>query len=92
MKWENQSPTNHNKHVADMTTKTPLQQAAEKIAGHIRKPMTADEIAETLKNGEYSAELVLQHLLLLVTNATVDLPDTAAQDSASKSNSPAVSG
>jgi hypothetical protein len=26
------------------------------------------------------------------TNANVDLPDTAAQDSASKSNNPAVSG
>lgn len=29
---------------------------------------------------------------LLSANANVDLPDTAAQDSASKSNSPAVSG
>jgi hypothetical protein len=29
---------------------------------------------------------------IIEENATVDLPDTAAQDSASKSNSPAVSG
>jgi hypothetical protein len=31
-------------------------------------------------------------LLFSVKNANVDLPDTAARDSASKSNNPAVSG
>jgi len=42
-----------------------LQTIAQQIAGHIQKPMTADEIADALESGDYSAELIMQHLLLL---------------------------
>lgn len=45
-----------------------LRQAAESIAGHIRKPMSAREIADALESGEYHAELILQHLLRLVAD------------------------
>ena len=42
-----------------------LQAIAHQIAGHIEKPMTADEIADALESGDYSAEIIMQHLLLL---------------------------
>lgn len=45
-----------------------LCQAAESIAGHIRKPMTAREIADALNSGDYNAELILQHLLRLIAD------------------------
>lgn len=44
--------------------KTPLQILAETIAGHIRAPMTIDEIVAQINGAEYSAELMLQHLIL----------------------------
>jgi len=45
-----------------------LLQAAASIAGHIRQPMTAREIADALNSGDYNAELILQHLLRLVSD------------------------
>ena len=44
----------------------PLREITKEVAGHIRRPMVAHEIAKELENGEYSAELMMQHLLLLV--------------------------
>jgi hypothetical protein len=35
------------------------------MAGHITKPYTEEEILTILDDGEYSAELMLQHVLLL---------------------------
>lgn len=45
---------------------TELRQAAESIVCHIRKPMTASEIANAINSGDYNSELLFQHLLLLV--------------------------
>jgi len=43
--------------------------------------------------GRFHTELATRALFEIIQeNANVDLPDTAAQDSASKSNNPAVSG
>jgi len=44
----------------------PLREITRDLAGHIRRPMGAREIATKLESGEYSAELLMQHLLLLV--------------------------
>ena len=37
----------------------------ELMAGHIAKPYAEEEILTILDDGEYSAELMLQHVLLL---------------------------
>jgi len=44
----------------------PLREITQKIAGHIRRPMAAHEIAKQLTDGDYSAELIMQHLLRYV--------------------------
>lgn len=44
---------------------TKLQATADRIAGHIRQPLTAGEIAEKIDSGDYDAEQMLQHALLL---------------------------
>jgi hypothetical protein len=41
-----------------------LQQCSQKIAGHIKKPMSIDDIIDQINSNEYNAELMLQHLLL----------------------------
>lgn len=46
-----------------------LREVARSVAGHIRKPYSAGEIAAIIQSGEYSAEIMMQHLLLLVTNS-----------------------
>jgi hypothetical protein len=46
-----------------------LQEVARSVAGHIRKPYSAGEIAAIIKSGDYSAEMMMQHLLILVTSA-----------------------
>ena len=70
--------------------------AAWKTIKDIRDSVIADEtFGDTVELlfgkplEEAEAEIARLNSLL---NAPVDLPDTAAQDSASKSNSPAVSG
>lgn len=47
---------------------------------------TLNQMAELIKSGWMVTGIIYSE------NANVDLPDTAAQDSASKSNNPAVSG
>lgn len=44
-----------------------LFEVAKSISGHIKNPYSPDEIAWMLKNGDYSAEIMLQHLLALMT-------------------------
>ena len=43
-----------------------LGEVTRKVAGHIEKPYSAEEIAAMIESGDYSAELVMQHLLLLI--------------------------
>jgi hypothetical protein len=38
----------------------------DELASHIRKPFTASELCDRLESGDYSAELLMQHLLLIV--------------------------
>jgi len=45
-----------------------LREVARSVAGHIRKPYSAGEIASIIESGDYSAEMMMQHLLILVTN------------------------
>ncbi|MGL4666473.1 MAG: hypothetical protein ACRCWR_00915 [Saezia sp.] len=47
-----------------------LKKVAQAVAGHIREPYTADEIADIIDNAEYNAELMMQHLLLLFVRIT----------------------
>jgi hypothetical protein len=42
-----------------------LAHAASIIAKHIKTPMTQDEISIAIITGDYSAELILQHVLCL---------------------------
>ncbi len=42
-----------------------LSELTDLMAGHIARPYTAEEILTILDDGEYSAELMLQHVLLL---------------------------
>jgi hypothetical protein len=44
-----------------------LHEVAQSVAGHIRKPYRAEEIASIITNGDYSAEMMMQHLLILLT-------------------------
>ena len=46
--------------------KNPLREITREICGHIRQPMDVREIAKELASGEYSAEFIMQHLLLYV--------------------------
>lgn len=39
----------------------------QKISGHIKNPMTLEEVIIELKNEEYSPELLLQHVLLILS-------------------------
>ena len=45
-----------------------LREVARSVSGHIRKPYSAGEIAAIIGSGDYSAEMMMQHLLILVTN------------------------
>jgi hypothetical protein len=45
-----------------------LRQVARSVAGHIRKPYSAGEIAAIIESGDYSSEMMMQHLLILATN------------------------
>ena len=47
-----------------------LGEVARKVAGHIEKPYSAEELAAMIESGDYSAELVMQHLLLLIAYPT----------------------
>lgn len=49
------------RHVAPCSA---LQKCAERIAGHIEKPLDIRSIVAEIESDEYSAELMLQHLLL----------------------------
>ena len=53
-------------------SQNPLTQITQKLAGHIRQPMGAHKIAKELEAGEYSAELIMQHLLRLMNHGTCD--------------------
>jgi len=46
-----------------------LREVTRSVAGHIRKPYSAGEIAAIIESGDYSSEMMMQHLLILVTNA-----------------------
>jgi hypothetical protein len=46
-----------------------LREVARSVAGHIRKPYSAGQIAAIIESGDYSAEMMMQHLLILATNA-----------------------
>lgn len=62
----------------DKMNQNPLAEITQKIAGHIRAPMHAHEIAKELESGEYSSELVMQHLLLFVDLIAIRLQDPHA--------------
>lgn len=51
---------------SEVVNRNPLREITRKLAGHIRQPMSAHEIAAELESCEYSAELIMQHLLRLV--------------------------
>jgi len=55
-----------------------LREVARSVAGRIRDPYSAGEIAAIIGSGDYSAEMMMQHLLLLVTNETS--PSVGATD------------
>ena len=38
----------------------------QEICGHIKNPHTLDEVMEKIRRADYSAEQMLQHLLLIV--------------------------
>ena len=65
-----------------------LHEVAAKAAAEINKEWIMHMVREACRQ---TKESILADLNSL-PNVDVDLPDTAAQDSASKSNSPAVSG
>ncbi len=44
-----------------------LREVAQSVAGHIRKPYSTEEIASIITKGDYSAEMMMQHLLILLT-------------------------
>jgi hypothetical protein len=45
-----------------------LREVARSVAGRIRKPYSAGQIAAIIESGDYSAEMMMQHLLILATN------------------------
>jgi hypothetical protein len=47
-----------------MKTETSLSRCAQRIAGHIEKPLDIHAIVAEIESDEYSAEMMLQHLLL----------------------------
>ncbi len=51
-------------------TRMKLDQIAREHCGHIRKPYKLTEIIDQVESNEYSAELMLQHLLLWVKRNT----------------------
>ena len=51
---------------------TALGKVTLKVAGHIEKPYSAEELAAMIESGDYSAELVMQHLLLLICADGID--------------------
>jgi hypothetical protein len=57
--------------------KNPLHEITQKIAGHIRRPMSIDEIKTELETSEYSAELIMQHSLLFIDSMATKLGDAA---------------
>lgn len=44
-----------------------LEQLVSDICSHIREPMTIDDLVEYIASNDYSAELALQHALLLLS-------------------------
>lgn len=52
-----------------VTTCSALQKCAERVAGHIRKPLDIHAIALEIESDEYNADLMLQHLLLWTAKA-----------------------
>ena len=43
-----------------------LERAVLRNAGHIKQPYTLDEILDQIESDNYSADLMLQHLLLYI--------------------------
>jgi hypothetical protein len=52
-----------------------LQRCAERVAGHIAKPLDIYAIVSEIESNEYSAELMLQHLLLWAAKTERHLKD-----------------
>jgi hypothetical protein len=52
-----------------------LQLCAERIAGHIQKPMDIHAIVVEIESDEYNAELMLQHLILWAAKTERHLKD-----------------
>ena len=50
----------------------PLQEITQELAGHISQPMEAHEIAKELETAEYSAGLIMTHLLRLLDYGVCD--------------------
>lgn len=57
------------------TTCSALQKCAERVAGHIAKPLDLYAIVAEIESDEYSAELMLQHLLLWAEKTERHLKD-----------------
>ena len=67
-----------------------IESITQKVSGHIKKPMTADEIAEYLDSFDYSAELALQHLILLFAKAQSQLKSETWKQAAEITNNKIV--
>jgi hypothetical protein len=56
-------------------TLSALQRCAERVAGHIAKPLDIYAIVAEIESDEYNAELMLQHLLLWAAKTERHLKD-----------------
>jgi len=52
-----------------------LQKCAERVAGHIAKPLDIHAIVSEVESDEYNSELMLQHLLLWAAKTERHLKD-----------------
>lgn len=71
---------------------TSLERSIESVSLIVGELIESQVGIEDLSGRKYTQAEVLDSFGKSSANVTVDLPDTAAQNSASKSNNPAVSG
>lgn len=67
-------PTTNDEGLSDPTCSV-LQSCAKRIAGHIQKPMDIHAIIAEIDSDEYSAELMMQHLILWAAKMERHLKD-----------------
>jgi len=46
-----------------------IHELTKTVAGHIEKPLTLQELCDTIERNEYSAEMMLQHALILLSES-----------------------